>query len=123
MPLGLMQLLSVVWKNMNLNKCDTNLDTKQKHIETFFDLIRNQGNHGGQKYALNDQKEFSDVICECFGGESGVDWILGNILKYSGRYKNFGREKDLLKIAMFSYILWIKGGFHLNQNHDEDVKI
>jgi len=109
---------------MNLNKCDTNLETKQKYIETFFNLIRNQNNHGGEKYKLSDTKEFTDVICECFGGESGVDWVLGTMMKYLGRYKNFGREKDLLKVAQYCYILWLKGGFHLQEgSHDEDVKI
>lgn len=108
--------------SMNLNNYDTNLETKQKYIDVFFDLIKNQNNHGGQKYALNDEKEFSDAICECFGGDSGIDWILGTMMKYLGRYKNFGREKDLLKIAQYCFILWLKAGNHLNQQHDEDVK-
>jgi len=107
---------------MYLNKYNTNLKAKQENIDKFFELIRNQNDHGGEKYKLNEEKEFTDAICECFGGESGVEWVCGTIMKYLGRYKNFGREKDLLKIAQYSYILWLKGGFHLNKDHDQDVK-
>jgi len=44
-------------------------------------------------------------------------------MKYLGRYKNFGREKDLLKISAYMYILWLKGGFQFKEKHDEDIKI
>lgn len=107
---------------MNLNKCDTNLDQKKKYFPKFIKLIKNQFWHGGSKYALNKEKEFTDGICEVFPGETGVDWILGTCMKYLGRYKNFGREKDLLKVATYCYILWLKGGFHLEKEHDEDTK-
>lgn len=109
-------------EKINLAKYNTTVDVKRKHIDQFMDLIRNQFNHGGDKYSLNNQKEFTDQICETFPGDSGVDWVLGTMMKYLGRYKNFGREKDLLKIATYCYILWLKGGFHLADSHDEDVK-
>jgi len=107
---------------MNLNKENTNIKQKKEHFNKFVKLIKNQLTHGGSKYKLNDEKEFTDGICECFPGETGVDWILGTIMKYLGRYKNFGREKDLLKIATYCYLLWIKGGFHKQHKHDEDIK-
>ena len=84
-------------------------------------MIRKQFWHGGEKYRLTDHKEFTDAICESFGGECGVDFILSTCMKYLGRYKNFGREKDLLKIATYMYICWLKGGFHLNDEHDDDT--
>ena len=106
---------------MDSNKCDTNITEKKEHFPKFVDLIKNQFWHGGDKYKLSDTKEFTDGICECFPGESGVDWVLGTCMKYLGRYKNFGREKDLLKIATYMYILWLKGGFHEEEKHDEDI--
>ena len=107
---------------MNLSKCNTTIETKKINFPKFAELIGNQFNHGGDKYKLNDSKEFTDQICETFPGDSGVDWVLGTMMKYLGRYKNFGREKDLLKIATYCYILWLKGGFHLEENHDEDIR-
>ena len=101
---------------------NTNLKVKKDNFKTFSKLIENQFNHGGEKYKGNGEKEFTDLICESFGGESGVDWVLGTCMKYLGRYKNFGREKDLLKVATYMYILWIKGGHHLATKHDEDIK-
>jgi hypothetical protein len=103
---------------------NTNIQTKRDNFTKFAELISNQFEHGGDKYAGNGEKEFTDLICESFPGtgEQGVDWVLGTCMKYLGRYKNFGREKDLLKVATYMYIIWLKGGFHLSENHDEDVK-
>lgn len=101
----------------------TNIQTKRKYFPTFSNLIANQFNHGGEKYLHTIDKEFTDVICEFVPGETGVDWILGTVMKYLGRFKNFQREKDLLKIATYCYIMWLKLGFHLNDEHDEDIKV
>lgn len=100
---------------------NTNIKTKQENFNKFARLIENQLNHGAEKYVGNDDKEFTDLICESFPGESGVDWVLGTCMKYLGRYKNFGREKDLLKVATYMYIIWLKAGFHLLVKHDEDI--
>ena len=100
---------------------NTSLTEKKEHFEKFVELIRNQFWHGGDKYALSSTKEFTDAICECFPGESGTDWVLGTCMKYMGRFKNFRREKDLLKVATYMYIVWLKHGFHLQEVHDEDI--
>lgn len=105
-----------------LNKHSTTVEVKREHFPKFIELIKNQFDHGGEKYKATPDKEFTDLICESFPGESGVDWLLGTCMKYLGRYKNFGREKDLLKVATYMYIAWLKGGFHLEGQHDEDVK-
>lgn len=108
---------------MNLNKYNTTVDVKQANFKKFAELIENQFKFGGVKYQLNNQKEFTDQICETFPGDSGVDWVLGTVMKYSGRFKQFGQEKDLLKMATYIYILWLKAGFHLldQDQHKEDV--
>jgi len=101
---------------------NTNLETKKENFDEFAELIKNQFMHGGDKYSLNQEREFTDAICEFVPGETGTDWILGTIMKYLGRFKNFQREKDLLKISTYCYIIWLKCGFHLKEEHDEDVK-
>lgn len=102
---------------------DTGLETKRENIKKFFDLISNQFNYGGIKYQLGDVKdrELTDVICDFSPGKTGCDWIMQTMVKYIGRFLNQRREKDLLKIATFAYLAWLKSGFHLSDKHDEDV--
>lgn len=102
---------------------NTGIETKRKYFEKFIQLIRNQFWHGGEKYLLEGQenKEFTDLVCEVSPGKTGFDWILQTIVKYCGRYINFQREKDLLKIATYAYIAWLKSGAHLKEAHDEDT--
>ena len=78
---------------------------------TFISLIENQFKYGGKKYANDSQKEATDILCEDFG----TNGLLWTIAKYVLRYKNLGQEKELLKIGCYMYILWLKRGFHLNQ--------
>lgn len=102
---------------------NTTLVTKQKNYKKFSSLIENQFKHGGSKYALPGFKdrEGTDIISAVFGGEDQIDWVLGTMMKYLFRFKNFKREKDLLKIATYAFILWLKIGGHMKKNHDEDV--
>ena len=102
---------------------NTNIEVKKKFYEKFSRLLKNQFWHGGDKYKLQGFKdrEATDIISSVFGGESEFDWILGTMVKYLFRFKNFQREKDLLKVATYCYILWLKQGNHLNKSHDEDT--
>lgn len=102
---------------------NTSVKTKKENFDKFVELLRNQFEHGGDKYCLTNQpeKESTDWICELVPGTTGVDWILGTIAKYLARFKNFEREKDLLKIATYCYIAWLKCGYHVKEEHDEDI--
>lgn len=103
--------------------CNTTIDVKQKYWPVFAQLISDQFNHGGEKYKLPgfDDRESTDIISSVFGGKSEYDWVLGTMMKYIFRFKNFEREKDLLKIATYCFILWLKQGNHLKANHDTDT--
>jgi hypothetical protein len=102
---------------------NTNVTTKTKYWPIFEKMIRNQFEAGGEKYALDGQidKEATDWVCELVPGETGSDWVLGTMAKYLARFKNFKREKDLLKIATYCFIVWLKMGYHLKEKHDEDI--
>lgn len=102
---------------------NTTVPVKQENFSKFADLIGNQFVHGGDKYKLPgfEDREATDVISSVFGGSSEFDWVLGTMMKYIFRFRNFQREKDLLKIATYCYILWLKQGNHLKKTHDEDV--
>lgn len=103
----------------------TTVDVKKANFKVFSDLIADQFNHGGGKYFLPGftDREATDVISAVFGGQSEFDWILGTMMKYIFRFKNFQREKDLLKIATYCYILWLKQGNHLLAAHDTDTEV
>ncbi len=99
---------------------DTNVEMKQKHWDMFIELIKNQWQYGGVKYGQNDSpgnRESTDILCESFGIK-GVLWTMG---KYLLRFRNQQREKDLLKVSCYCYILWLKYGFFENETHDEDT--
>lgn len=78
-------------------------------LEKFFDLVKDQFAYGGKKYALNgeDTKESTDVLFDIHG----ASWLFGTSHKYCFRYKNLKRERDLLKIATYQFITWLKRGF------------
>ena len=100
---------------------NTTLKEKKENFKEFCKLVENQFTHGSDKYKATSQMEVTDMICQTFPGESGVDWVLGTIMKYLKRYQNYGREKDLLKIATYSYIIWLKKGHYIQDKHDEDI--
>ena len=77
--------------------------------KVFNDLIREQFVYGGKKYALTTQRESTDQLFDDFG----CNWLLGTMAKYCKRYKNLARERDILKIACYCYILWLKKGYQI----------
>ena len=103
---------------------NTTVDVKASNFNKFAQLISNQFKHGGNKYALPgfDDREATDIISSVFGGEREDQWILGTVTKYIFRWNTFHREKDLLKSVTYLYLLWLKMGFHLQENHDEDTR-
>lgn len=84
--------------------------TKEGNLETFHKLIINQFAYGGQKYASTNEKEATDILFDIHG----YKWLIGTCDKYCFRFKNLQRERDLLKIATYMYIIWLKKGFHLS---------
>lgn len=87
-------------------------------LSTFNDLIKDQFVYGGKKYAsTNDKKEATD----CLFDAHGYTWLVGTVDKYTYRYSNLARERDLLKIATYMYILWLKRGFHLEPEGTDEV--
>ncbi len=79
-------------------------------VNKFVELVENQFKYGGKKYANDDKKEATDILFDRYG----KDWFLGTINKYIFRYTNVARERDLLKIACYSFIMWLKRGFHID---------
>lgn len=81
-------------------------------FKVFEKLIRDQFEYGGAKYSYDNNKEATDLLFDTYG----YCWLIGTIAKYTYRYTNVERERDLLKISAYMYIIWLKRGFHLNLN-------
>ena len=106
---------------------NTTLEDKRKYWPVFAKLVSDQFAHGGEKYRLEgfDDMEATDLICKIWekSGEDELKWIMKTCMKYMFRFRNFGREKDLLKISTYMFIAWLKLGGHLRTDHDTDTKI
>ena len=105
---------------------NTTVKTKAKFYKKFSNLLGKQFLHGGDKYKLEgfDDMEATDLISKLWEkpGEDELKWVLKTCVKYLCRFQNFHREKDLLKVATYMYIAWLKCGFHLQKTHDDDTK-
>jgi len=84
---------------------DTNIKVKEKFKEEFFENVWQRLIRGREKYkiALDDTKEVTDVAAEI-----EPDFMLGDIIKYTGEYKNTRKPKCLFDIAGFAFIKWLK---------------
>lgn len=77
------------------------------NFKKFVELVKDQFMYGGKKYAYSGEREATDVLFDQYG----KNWLIGTIDKYTFRFKTCKREKDLLKIATYQYIFWLKRGF------------
>ncbi len=91
--------------------------TVEEKLDNFLSLIDDQINYGGKKYALSNERESTDEIFDI----AGYKWLIGTLMKYRLRYKNLARERDLLKIAAYCYIIWLKRGFFFTKRGLRDV--
>lgn len=100
----------------------TNIREKKEHWPKFMKILEKQWNVcGAEKYQLTEDKEGTDWICELVPGDTGNDWIIGTIAKYLLRLKNNPREKDLIKISTYCYIMWLRSGFQHSKVTDDDL--
>jgi hypothetical protein len=79
-------------------------------FEEFTRLMKTLAVDGSNKYAGAEAngKEAIDIIPDILGEEGYVHFVLGDLLKRIIRFKNQKRERDLLKIGLWSYMLWMR---------------
>lgn len=93
-------------------------DTKNKsQLNKFIELVNDQFSYGGKKYGLNSNRESTDVLFD----KHGHCWLFGTMDKYTFRYRNLKRERDILKIATYCFITWLKRGFFIKYTGLTDV--
>lgn len=79
-------------------------------LSNFIEACKSQWVSGGKRYALEENKEYTDLVCEV----AGNIWIGGNIIKYAGEIYNAKRfnepipEVDFFKITVYSFLWWLK---------------
>lgn len=92
-----------------------------KNLEKFLELVEDQFSYGGIKYAGSKDKPTRESTDDLFD-DFGRNWLFGTMAKYCKRYSNLAKsipekgERDLLKIACYCYILWLKRGFFVGAN-------
>lgn len=89
---------------MNLKSRQTNAHEKIDESGEFITAIFKQVYYGGSKYSLGDSdKEAGDYIVELF-----PEFVESTILKYLLRWRQQKREEDLIKIATYVFMMWIR---------------
>ena len=79
-------------------------------FKEFTGLMKELALEGMEKYAGAEasRKENIDIIPDILGEEGFLNFVLGDLIKRIIRFKNQKREKDLVKMALWSYLLWNK---------------
>lgn len=81
---------------------------KLARFEEFSTLIRSLALQGTEKYTGTTNKETVDIIPDVLGEEGYVSFVLGDLIKRVIRFKNQRRERDLVKMALWAYLLWMR---------------
>ncbi len=83
---------------------------KLARFEEFTNMMKTVALQGTDKYtgAQADKKEAVDIIPDILGEEGFVSFVLGDFIKRIIRFKNQKRERDLVKIALSAYLLWMR---------------
>jgi len=89
---------------------NTSLALKEKYWPDFVKACESQWKCGGTRYALSENKEFTDLVCEAVG----TGFIGGTMIKYIGEVINMKKhgeqipEVNFFKLAVYSFIWWLK---------------
>lgn len=92
---------------------NTSIKQKKELWPKFIQASQSQWLGGGNRYALTEDKEFTDLVCEAAGNK----WIGGTIIKYVGEIINSKQkpEVNFFKIAVYAFLWWIKEQDNLTQ--------
>lgn len=85
---------------------NTSIEQKTKLWPKFVAACESQWKGGGNRYALGQDKEFTDLICEVVGNE----FCGSQIMKHTGEIINSSPKPEVgfYKIAVWAFIWWLK---------------
>jgi len=92
---------------------NTSIKQKKELWPQFVKACESQWACGGERYALGEDKEFTDLICEAFSN----DFCGEQIMKHLGELKNTNPKTEVgfFKIAVWAFIWWLKEWDNLTQ--------
>lgn len=85
---------------------NTSVKQKTELWPRFIAACKSQWESGGNRYALTEDKEFTDLICEAIGNK----FCGGQIIKHAGELVNTNPKPEVafFKIAVWAFIWWLK---------------
>jgi hypothetical protein len=103
------EVIKVIDYKKNLKK-EGDVPQKLLRFEEFTALMKKLALQGTEKYsgAEPHEKETIDIIPDVLGEEGYINFVLGDLIKRISRFKNQRRERDLVKMALWAYLLWMR---------------
>ena len=94
-------------KNRKLKTKEQEIPNKLIYFDEFVEHMRNILLQGTDKYtgAEKDKAETIDIMPMVVGEEGYISFIVCDILKRLIRFKNDRRERDIIKISVWTYLL------------------
>lgn len=89
---------------------EEDIPQKLSRFNEFTSLMKTLAMQGAYKYTGSQmgKKETIDIIPDILGEEGYVNFVLGDLIKRVIRFKNQRRERDLFKMALWAYLLWMR---------------
>lgn len=80
---------------------------KLVRFKEFTQLMKKLALRQIEKYSNAHKKESTDVIPNTPGDERHINFVLEDLVKKIIRFKNQRKERDLAKLALWTYLLWV----------------
>ncbi len=85
-----------------------NFPHKLVRFKEFTELMRKLALQQIEKYSEAHKKESVDVIPDPIGDERHINFALEDLVKKIIRFRNQRSENDMVKLALWAYLLWMK---------------
>ncbi len=95
-------------RNKQLNVTEKEIPKKMSYFNEFIEHMKAVILQGTQKYtgAEKDKAETIDIMPMVVGEQGYLDFIICDVLKRLIRFRNDRRERDLVKIAVWMYLIY-----------------
>lgn len=81
---------------------------KLVRFKEFTQLMRTLALREIEKYSKAHKKESKDVIPNTLGDERHIHFVLEDLVKKIIRFRNQRKERDLVQLALWTYLLWMR---------------
>lgn len=94
-------------KNRDVKTTENEIPNKLDYFDDFTNHMKNILLQGTDKYtgAEKDKAETIDIMPQVVGEKGYIDFIICDIIKRLIRFRNDKRERDIIKISVWCYLL------------------